>query len=190
MPPDRSRRHPPCRRLHTRVVHAEINFPVYRRNKCCPGVISPTPSAPSAWTRCRRPIRATPARRWAWPISPRCCGTIFCATTRPIRSGRIATASSCPTATDPCCSTHSCTSPATTCRWTRSSASASSTRRRPGTRNTAIRPASRPRPVRSARASPTPSAWPSPNGCWRRRSTAANTISSITTPTCRWATAA
>ena len=45
--------------------------------------------------------------------------------------------------------------------------------RRPAIPNTAIRSASRPRPVRSARASPTRSAWRSPSACsptFRRRS--------------------
>ena len=44
----------------------------------------PTPSARSPWTRCRRRTPATPACRWAWPRSPRCCGAATCATTRPI----------------------------------------------------------------------------------------------------------
>ena len=47
-----------------------------------------------------------------------------------------------------------------------SSASASSARSPPAIPNTATRRAWRPPPARSARASPMPSAWPSPSGIW------------------------
>ena len=49
-----------------------------------------------------------------------------------------------------------------------SSVSGSWTRRRPGIRRTSSRPGSRPPPGRSARGSPTRSAWRSPSGTWRR----------------------
>jgi hypothetical protein len=62
--------------------------------------------------------------------------------------------------------------------------------RPPATRSTATRPASRPPPDRSARASPTPSAWRSPRSCSPRSSTGRGWISSTITPTCSWATAA
>ncbi len=87
------------------------------------------------------------------------------------RPGPTAIASCCRTATARCCSTRSCTLPATTCRSTSSSASANCTRRRPATRSTALRPASRRRRGRSGRGSRTPSAWRSRNGCLRRSST-------------------
>ena len=57
-------------------------------------------------------------------------------------------------------------------------------------RKSASRPASRRRPDRSARASPTPSAWRSPSDCSPRRSTGRAMRSSITTRTCSSATAA
>ena len=60
----------------------------------------------------------------------------------------------------------------------------------PGTRSTATRRASRPPPGRSARASPTPSAWRSPRGCSPPSSTARASTWSTTTPTSSWATAA
>ena len=52
----------------------------------------------------------------------------------------------------------------------RSSASASSARRRRAIRNTATRRASRRRPARSGKGSPTRSAWRLPSGIWRRSS--------------------
>lgn len=32
----------------------------------------------------QKPTQAIPAHRWEWQISPKCCGTIFSAITRPI----------------------------------------------------------------------------------------------------------
>ncbi len=43
------------------------------------------PSAHWPWTPCSEPIPAIPACRWAWRISPRCCGAISSGTTRAIR---------------------------------------------------------------------------------------------------------
>ena len=57
-------------------------------------------------------LRATPARRWRSRRSRTCCGTASCASIRPIRSGRTATASCSPTATRRCCCGRSCISPA------------------------------------------------------------------------------
>jgi len=51
-------------------------------------------------------------------------------------------------------------------------------------------PASKPPPARSARASPTPSAWRWPKKCWRTTSTAPATPSSTTAPGFSSATAA
>ena len=68
-------------------------------------------------------------------------------------------------------------------RSTTSRTSASSARPPPGTPSTATPPASRPPPARSARASPTPSAWRSPSACSPRASTARATRSSTTTRT-------
>ena len=59
--------------------------------------------------------------------------------------------------------------------------------KRPAIPNTAMRPASRPPPGRSARASATPSAWRSPSAC---SPPASATTSSITTPMSWPATAA
>lgn len=59
---------------------------------------------------------ATPAHQWGWPISPKCCGTISCAITRPIPPGTIVTGLFCPMATPQCCFTACCIFPATTCR--------------------------------------------------------------------------
>ncbi len=56
--------------------------------------------------------------------------------------------------------------------------------------STASPRASRPPPVRSARASPTRSAWRWPNSCWPRIQPSGLSTSSTTTPTCSWATAA
>ena len=61
--------------------------------------------------------------------------------------------------------------------------------RTPGTPSTATPPASRRRPARWARASPTPSAWPSPSASSRRAFNGADPTSSTTTPTCSSATA-
>ena len=57
----------------------------------------------------QRPSRE---RRWRWLRWPSCCGTASCASIRAIRTGRVATASFCPTAMPRCCSTPCCTSPA------------------------------------------------------------------------------
>jgi hypothetical protein len=38
-------------------------------------------------TASKKPNPATPARPWAWPILPKCCGTATCATIRPTRIG-------------------------------------------------------------------------------------------------------
>ncbi len=45
-----------------------------------------SPTLCGSWrsTRWRRRIPAIPARRWAWPTSPRCCGATICGTIRPI----------------------------------------------------------------------------------------------------------
>ena len=86
---------------------------------------------------------------------------------RPTRTGPIAIASCCRTATVRCCSTRCCISPATTCRWRSCAHSASCIRRRRAIRRSASRPAWKPPPVRSARVSPTPSAWRSRSDCSR-----------------------
>ena len=75
------------------------------------------------------------------------------------------------------------------CRWNSSSSSASSAARRRATRRTSSRPASKPRPARSGRASATRSAWRSPRSGWppttaapasRRCSTTTSTPSAAT----------
>jgi len=58
--------------------------------------------AVDAW---RRPSRATPARRWAWPHGLRHSGRSSSATIPPTRTGRTATASSSPPVMPRCCST-------------------------------------------------------------------------------------
>ena len=107
-------------------------------------------------------VRPSGSAARAGAASPTASGPGSCASPRPIRPGPTATASCSPAATPRRCSTRCSTWPATTCRSTSSGASASSDRRPPGTPSTATPPASRPRPARSARASPTRSAWRSP----------------------------
>ena len=77
---------------------------------------APPPAAPwrmpfarFPWMPSRPRIRDIPARRWAWPILPRCCGATSSSTTRAIRGGGIATASCCRTATARCCCIRCCT---------------------------------------------------------------------------------
>ena len=55
---------------------------------------------------------AIPARRWRWRRSRTCCGIACCASIPRIRSGPIAIASCCPTATRRCCCGRCCISPA------------------------------------------------------------------------------
>ena len=155
----------PCSRGRKYLTHL-------RGTPCRPAGSSPTPSVPSAWMPCRRPIPDTPACRWAWPTSPRCCGPTTCGTTRAIPRGPTATGSCCRTATARCCSTRCCTSRAIRSRWSSSGTSASSARTRPGTPRSTRTSASRPPPARSARASPTRWAWRSPRRSWPRPSTA------------------
>jgi hypothetical protein len=50
-----------------------------------PAVPWPTPSASWPSTPSRPPNPATPAPPWAWPTSPKCCGTTTSSTTRPTR---------------------------------------------------------------------------------------------------------
>ena len=91
--------------------------------------------------------------------------TRFSSSIPPTRPGRTATASCCRPATARCCSTRSASD-----RLRRhddrtsSRRSASRARRRRAIPNTATRPASRPPPARSGRASPPPSAWRWPSG--------------------------
>jgi transketolase N-terminal domain/subunit len=60
----------------------------------------------------------------------------------------------------------------------------------PATPRSTSRPAWRPPPGRSARASPMRWAWPWPRSCWHATSTAPATPWSTTTATSSWATAA
>jgi hypothetical protein len=71
-----------------------------------------TPSAPWPSTRWRRPIPATPARRWGWRRSPTRCGTGSCATTRPSRVAEPRPLRALGRPRLACCSTRSCTWPA------------------------------------------------------------------------------
>src|SRR5216684_6610085 len=114
---------------------------------------------------CRRRTRVTPACRWEWPKSRWRYGENICATIRPTRNGRTATASCSRTATARCCCTRCCISRATICRSTSCVAFASCTRRPPATRNTGSPRALKRPPARSGRASPMPWGWLSPNAC-------------------------
>ena len=111
-----------------------------------------------------RPSRAC---RWAWPTSPRCCGATPARTTRPIRTGPTATASCCRTATARCC----CTAllHLTGYDLADRGAQALPPARLADAGPSGVRPrrrASRRRPGRWARASPTRSAWRSRRSCW------------------------
>ena len=69
-----------------------------------------TRSAVCAWTRSRRPTRATRVHPWGWHQSPTRCGSGSCASTPLTRSGRTVTASCSPRVMPrPCCG-HCCTS--------------------------------------------------------------------------------
>ena len=119
-----------------------------------------TSSGAWPWTPPSRPTAATRARRWRWPRWPTCCGPGSCATTRPTPTGPTATAS--------------CSRPGHACILQYSMLHLTGLRphaRRPRgvppvgladpgpPRGAATPAASRSPPVRSARASPTPSAW-------------------------------
>ena len=138
----------------------------------------PTPFAPWRWTRSKRPNPAIPACRWAWPMSRRCCSrassnSIPADPAWPDRDRFVLSAGHgsmllyallyLPGYED------------MSSDELKTSGSGARTRR--AIPNMAIRPASRPPPVRSARVSPPPSAWRSPSACWPRASA---TISSIT----------
>ena len=70
-----------------------------------------TRSARCRWTRCRRPTRGIPARRWRWPRWPTSCGGTTCGSTRSCRCGRIGTGSCFRSGTPRRCCTRCCTWP-------------------------------------------------------------------------------
>ena len=163
-----------------------------------------TRSARCRSTRSSRRSPAIPARRWRWRRWSTRCGTGSCASIRRTRSGPIATASCCPTATPRCCcgrccylTRHAGRERATTSAWasrrsrsTTSVISASSTARRRAIRNITGCRASRRRPARWGRASPPASAWRSRASGWPAATTGPASSCSTTTSTPCAATAA
>ena len=129
-------------------------------------------SAPSRWTRCRRRIPAIPARRWAW----RKCAVV-------LWDRHLRTTPANPAWADRdrfvLSNGHGSMLLYALLHLTGYDLPMDELKRfrqlgikTPGHPSTASRPASRPLPGRSARASPTRSAWQSPRRCWRRNSTA------------------
>ena len=139
-------------------------------------------------TRCRKQIPAIRDYRSARPRWLMRSGRTGCASIRQIRRGSTGTASFSAPVTARRCSTRCCTCTATISRSTISRRSVSSAARRRAIPSIITPRASKSRPVRSARASPTPSASPSPKRTSPRRTTKARR-SSITTRTCWSATA-
>ena len=90
----------PCR-----TMRALYGYPSHTPPPAAPW---PTPFVRSPWMPCRPRIRDIPARPWAWPTSPRCCGATCSSTTPATRNGGTATASCSRTATARCCCIRCC----------------------------------------------------------------------------------
>ena len=173
------------------TIHESPDDRADRRSPAPPIPCSPTRSARWRWTRWKQRRAAIRACRWAWPRSPSRCGTDTLRTTPPIPAGPnrdrfvrlerprldAAVRAAAPHRLRPADGGDQALP-----------AAAFEDAGPPGARRS--RPASRRRPARSGRASPTPSAWRSPRRCSPPSSTGPATRSSITAPTCSSATAA